>query len=143
MLLLIFQELQEIIVISGIGRFPAAALPEHELFLFRRFFGLKARIMDINSLLALFAAAQDHLLPLFQVSVFHHLQVSILTDHHAGVHAAFFCQHPPAADLKIFRIHGCTVEIFRCNSIFFHKLPFYLWRAHKLRERKVRVMVFW
>ena len=124
MFFLITQEIHQAVIVSRIGGLSAPALAKHKLI--RKcclFLCLKSGAVDINALFTAFTPSQDHLISFFEIPVFNHFQMSIRTDHYAGIHAAFFRQNPFPLDLKIFREHGCAVKIFRSYPIHLHNFP--------------------
>ena len=117
MVLFVAQQLDQPVVVPGIGGLPAPVLPEDELIRQHLTGLLKAVAVHVDAFLAVFAAAQDHLVPLLQIPVFHHMERSLGADDHAGIHPALFRQGPDSVDFEVFRIHGGAVVIFRCHTV--------------------------
>ena len=139
--LFIFEQAHEPIIIPRIRGFPASSLTKDKLILQRLCLVYKSMTVHIDPFFTFFRPPQNHLIALFDIS-FHYLQMTVITENHTGIHAAFLCKNPSSVNFEIFRIHGCAVIIFRCNSILLCNGDFYIWRIHKLRLCKIRVMVF-
>ena len=117
MVLFVAQQIDQPVVVPGIGGFPAPVLPEDELIRQNLTGLLEAMAVHVDAFLAVFAAAQDHLVSLLQIPVFHHMERSIRADDHAGIHPALPGQLPAAVDFEVFRIHGGAVVVFRCHTV--------------------------
>ena len=136
------EQLEQVVVVPGVGSLAAPALAEHELVVQILALRRKAVAVHVNALLGLLAAAQDHFISLFQVAVLHHRQVAVVTDHHTGIHAALLRQHPFPIDLEILRVHGGAVVIFRRHTVHFRLLKLYVRGVYKHGLGKIRMMVF-
>ena len=78
---------------------------------------LEAGAVHIDSLFAALCASQDHLVAFADIAVFHHGQVAVVADYHAGIHAALLRQDPLPVDLDIFGVHGGAVVVVRRHSV--------------------------
>ena len=117
MFFFVFEQFKQAVIVPGKGCLPAAALTKDELVAFclvRRF---KTGAVQVDTFFPVFRAAQDHFVSLFQIAVFHHVQSAVIPKDNAGIHTAFFCQRPYPVDLKIFRVHGSTVIVFRRYAV--------------------------
>ena len=137
-LLFVAQKLHEMIIVSGIGRFAAPALPEDELIIVRIFRSFKALCVKVNPICALFRPAQNHAVALLEVPVFHHVEPAVLPPNNACVHAALSGQAPYAIQLKIFRVHGCAVEALGGHTILRSIRPFCVRRVFESQRVKIR-----
>lgn len=107
---LVFQQFVQLVIILGKGGFTGTPGAENKLI---RFFAgfLEAGGVEVDTFLTVFSAAQDHLVPLADIPVFHYIQAPVLPENHRAVHPAFFRQKPFAVNLEILGIHGGAVVI--------------------------------
>ena len=82
----------------------------------------KASSVDIDALLAVFAAAQGHLLPRLQVVKFFDQQRAIRRPDHDAIHAGILQQNPfPHFELKIFGKDRGGVVMVRGDACLSHR----------------------
>ena len=136
-LLFVAQQLHEMIIVSGIGRLAAPALPEDELIVMRLFGIFKPLCVEINPVCALLCPAQDDAVALLEVPVFHHVEPAVLPPDDACVHAALSGQAPYALQLKILRVHGCAVEALGGHTILWRVSPTSVRRVFELQRIKI------
>ena len=125
------------IIVSGIGRFAAPALPEDELIIVRIFRSFKALCVEINPVCALLCPAQDDAVALLEVPVFYHIEPAVLPPDDACVHAALRGQAPYALQLKILRVHGRAVEALGGHAILWRVSPTSVRRVFELQRIKI------
>ena len=136
-LLFVAQKLHEMIIVSGIGRFAAPALPEDELIIVRIFRSFKALCVKVNPICALFRPAQNHAVALLEVAVFHNVEPSVFPPDDACVHAALGSQTPYTLQLKILRVHGRAVEALGGHAILWRVSPTSVRRVFELQRIKI------
>ena len=138
----VFEQLEEAVIVPGVGSLAAAALTEDELIVIVIVGAPEAGAVKVDAFLCVLRAPNDHLVSDLQVTVFYDPEFSVFPQHHTGVHAALFREEPGTVDLEIFRVHGSAVVVLRSNAPDGHFLPGGVRRFGKFRLCKVWFSVF-
>ena len=135
------QQLDQPVVVAGVGGLAAAALAEDELVPACGRALVEAVGVEKNALLAALRAAEDHAVAAAQVAVLHHRERAVIAQHDAGIHAALFSQLPFAVDLVVFRVHRGAVVALRRDAAALDDGPGGVRRVFQLRRGEVRRVV--
>ena len=135
------EQLDQPVVVAGVGGLAAAALAEDELVAARGRALVEAVGVKKDALLPSLRAAEDHAVAAAQVAVFHHRERAVVPEHDARIHAAALGQPPLSVDLEIFGIHRGAVEALRRDAVPLDGRPGGVGRVFQLGRRKVRRVI--
>ena len=130
------------VVVLGIGGLAAAALTEDKLILETGGLVLKAVAVHVDAVLTLLGAAQQDLVALLDVAVFHNGDVAVVAEDHAGVHTALLSHVPLTVYLEVFGENAQCMILLGSHAVKGCGNQDAVWSIGKLFPGKIRCGVF-
>ena len=126
-LFLVFEQLEEAVIVSGVGCLAASSLTEDELVAVSCLRILESRAVEVDPFFCILCPADDDLVSDLEIAVFDNLKAAVIAEDDAGIHPAFLSQSPFPADFEILGIHGGAVIVLGSDALDRYLLPGCIW----------------